>query len=315
MSYDLVNVIVPVALFLVLFYLVYRYGTQEVLVEKGGDIRTVRKFILTPQLVAGSIVAIVVALAFLSVKVVPQGNAGVKFNSLFKTYSIVHEGTVFIMPIFESVYLYDLRVREVTVSPTKKRKGEGTVWGTSKDGITVGVEATMWYKLVPENLMKVHRNFGPDYEEKFIRPSFIGAIKYIISKYTAEELVSFSQYGVEYDLKEYIRNKIEPMGFLFIDAVIRDIKLSPDYEKALEERRIAEQEALKMKYAIKQESLKVEKMMVEAKGKAQALSVIGEVIRKNPKILTYMYIDKLGKKIKVLVTDQKSILNVDKMEK
>ncbi len=315
MSYDLVNVIVPVALFLVLFYLVYRYGTQEVLVEKGGDIRTVRKFILTPQLVAGSIVAIVVALAFLSVKVVPQGNAGVKFNSLFKTYSIVHEGTVFIMPIFESVYLYDLRVREVTVSPTKKRKGEGTVWGTSKDGITVGVEATMWYKLVPENLMKVHRNFGPDYEEKFIRPSFIGAIKYIISKYTAEELVSFSQYGVEYDLKEYIRNKIEPMGFLFIDAVIRDIKLSPDYEKALEERRIAEQEALKMKYAIKQESLKVEKMMVEAKGKAQALSVIGEVIRRNPKILTYMYIDKLGKKIKVLVTDQKSILNVDKMEK
>ena len=315
MSYDVANVLVPIVLVIVLIYLIYRYGTQEVLVEKGGDIRTARKFILTPQLVAGSIVAVVIALAFLSVKVVPQGNAGVKFNSLLKTYSIVHEGTVFIMPIFESVYLYDLRVREVTVSPTKKRKGEGTVWGTSSDGITVGVEATMWYKLVPENLMTVHRNFGPDYEEKFIRPTFIAAIKYIISKYTAEQLVSFSKYKVEYDLKDYIKKKIEPMGFLFVDAVIRDIKLSPDYEKALEDRRIAEQEALKMKYAIKQESLKVEKMMVEARGKAKALSVIGEVIRKNPKILTYMYIDKLGNKIRVLVTDQKNILNLDKLEK
>ncbi|NPA80536.1 MAG: prohibitin family protein [Thermotogae bacterium] len=314
MNYDVINVVVPVLLVVVLIYLVYKYGTQEVLVERGGDIRTVRKFILTPQLIVGSLVAILIALAFMSIKVVPQGNAGVKFNSLFRTYSIVNEGTVFVMPFFESVYLYDLRVREVTISPTKKRKGEGTVWGTSSDGITVGVEATMWYKLVPENLMNVHRNFGPDYEEKFIRPTFVGAIKYIISKYTAEDLISFSQHKVEYDLKEYIKKKIEPMGFLFIDAVIRDIKLSPDYEKALEERRIAEQEALKMKYAIKKESLKVERMMVEAKGKAKALSVVGDVIRRNPKILTYMYIDKLGDKIKVLITDQKSVLNVEKLE-
>lgn len=315
MSYDILNVLVPVALIAVILYLIYRYGTQEVLVEKGGDIRTVRKIIITPQLVAGTIVAVVVALAFMSVKVIPQGNAGVKFNSLFRKYSIVREGTIFIMPFFEKIYLYDLRVREVTISPTKKRKGEGTVWGTSKDGITVGVEATMWYKLIPENLMKVHRNFGPDYEEKFIRPTFIAAIKYIISKYTAEDLIAYSRHGVEYDLKEYIKAKIEPMGFMFVDAVIRDIKLSPDYEKALEERRIAEQEALKMKYAIKQESLRVEKMMVEARGKAKALSIVGEAIRKNPKILTYLYIEKLGKKIKVLVTDQKNLLNIDKLEK
>ncbi|NPB03036.1 MAG: prohibitin family protein [Thermotogae bacterium] len=315
MNYDLLNVVVPILLIVVLVFLVYRYGTQEVLVEKGGDIRTARRFILTPQLVLGSLAAILVALALLSVKVVPQGNAGVKFNSLLKTYSIVHEGTVFIMPLFESVYLYDLRVREVTISPTKKRKGEGTVWGTSSDGITVGVEATMWYKLVPENLMMVHRNFGPDYEDRFIRPTFIAAIKYIISKYSAEQLVSFSQHKVEYDLKEYLKSKLEPMGFMFVDAVIRDIKLSPDYEKALEERRIAEQEALKMKYAIKKESLKVERMMVEAKGKAKALSIVGEAIRRNPKILTYMYIEKLSDKIKVLVTDQKNILNVEKLER
>jgi len=40
MSYDILNVLVPVALIAVILYLIYRYGTQEVLVEKGGDIRT-----------------------------------------------------------------------------------------------------------------------------------------------------------------------------------------------------------------------------------------------------------------------------------
>ncbi len=315
MMYDLGSLIFVALFILVVVFLVYRYGTQEILVERGGDIRTARRIILTPQLVVGISVSFVILLLFLSIKAVPQGNAGVKFNPLFRRYTIVKEGVVFVLPFVEKVYLYDLKTREITLSPSKKRKGEGTVWGVSSDGITVGVEATMWYKLSSDRLMDVHRNFGPDYEEKLIKPTFIAAVKRVISKYKAENLIAFSQHRIEYDLKEYIKGKIEPFGFTFVDAVIRDVKLSPDYEKALEERRIAEQEALKMKYDIKKESLKVERMMVEARGKAKALSVIGEVIRKNPKILTYMYIEKLGDKIKVLITDQKNLLNVEKLEK
>jgi prohibitin 2 len=120
---------------------------------------------------------------------------------------------------------------------------------------------------------------------------------------------------LDLEIKGILRNKLEPIGINVLDVLIRDIKFSPDYERALEEKKLAEQEALKMQQLIKKESLNVQRMLVEAKGKAEAISIVAKELKKNPEYIGYLYVDKLSDKIKVIITNEKSILNLDEVIK
>jgi regulator of protease activity HflC (stomatin/prohibitin superfamily) len=312
---DLFSPILSLIVVLAILYILYKYGTQEVLVEQQGTIRTKRKIKLSPTLIVLILVGLILMLISMSYRVIPQGYAGIKFNQVFRTYTVLGEGGNLIIPFLENLYQYDLQVREYTLSSSVKRKGEGTLWGITSDGISVGVEATLLYQINRDSLIKFHRNVGMGYEEKVIQPVFKSAIKSVISKYTSDGLLSFGRMGLDLEIKGILRNKLEPIGINVLDVLIRDIKFSPDYEKALEEKKLAEQEALKMQQLIKKESLNVQRMLVEAKGKAEAISILAKELKKNPEYVGYLYVDKLSDKIKVIITNEKSILNLDEVIK
>jgi regulator of protease activity HflC (stomatin/prohibitin superfamily) len=312
---DLFSPILSLIVILAILYILYKYGTQEVLVEQQGTIRTKRKIKLSPTLIVLILVGLILMLISMSYRVIPQGYAGIKFNQVFRTYNVLGEGGNLIIPFLENLYQYDLQVREYTLSSSVKRKGEGTLWGITSDGVSVGVEATLLYQINRDSLIKFHRNVGMGYEEKVIQPVFKSAIKSVISKYTSDGLLSFGRMGLDLEIKGILRNKLEPIGINVLDVLIRDIKFSPDYEKALEEKKLAEQEALKMQQLIKKESLNVQRMLIEAKGKAEAISIVAKEIKKNPEYVGYLYVDKLSDKIKVIITNEKSILNLDEVIK
>jgi len=312
---DLLSPILSLIVVLAILYILYKYGTQEVLVEQQGTIKTKRKINLSPTLIVLILVGLILMLISMSYRVIPQGYAGIKFNQVFRTYTVLGEGGNLIIPFLENLYQYDLQVREYTLSSSVKRKGEGTLWGITSDGVSVGVEATLLYQINRDSLIKFHRNVGMDYEAKVIQPVSKSAIKSVISKYTSDGLLSFGRTGLDLEIKGILRNKLEPIGINVLDVLIRDIKFSPDYEKALEEKKLAEQEALKMQQLIKKESLNVQRMLVEAKGKAEAISIVAKEIKKNPEYVGYLYVDKLSDKIKVIITNEKSILNLDEVIK
>lgn len=313
--YDFLNIVIPILIVIVLAYLLYRYGTQEVLVEHHGNIRAVRKITITPQLIVIIIVSLLLAVIAMSYKVIPQGYAGVKFNHILRRYSAVSEGINFIIPFVESIYQYDLQIKEYTISTAARRKGEGTIWGMSADGVSVGLEATLLYKINKDNLMLVHKDLGMDYDEKIVYPIFKSALKSIISNHTSDELISFGKNKIDEELKKSVKAKLEPLGISVVDAMIRDVKFSPDYEKALQEKKIAEQEVLKMRYVIEKESLNVQKMLVEAEGKAKAISIVAKELKKNPEYIGYLYVDKLSDNIKVIIANEKTLLNLDEIIK
>jgi Membrane protease subunits, stomatin/prohibitin homologs len=309
------SLIFSLAIILFILYVLYRYGTQEVLIEQQGNIRTTRRIKLSPPLIVVILAGLIVLLISMSYRVIPQGYAGIKFNQIFRTYSVLGEGGNFIIPLLENLYQYDLQIREYTVSSSVKRKGEGTLWGTTSDGVSVGIEATLLYQINRDSLIKFHKNVGVNYEEKLIQPVFKSTIKSAVSRYTSDGLLSFGKTGLDLEIKRVLTEKLEPLGVKILDVLVRDIKFSPDYEKAIEEKKIAEQEALKMQYLIKKESLNVQKMLVEAKGKAEAISIVAKELKKNPEYIGYLYVDKLSDKIRVIITNEKGILNLDEIIK
>jgi regulator of protease activity HflC (stomatin/prohibitin superfamily) len=106
------------------------------------------------------------------------------------------------------------------------------------------------------------------------------------------------------------------------DFILRDIHFSEEYAVAVEQKQIAEQQALQAYYVVeskKQEAEQVrqtaqgsadaaviaaegqaEARLIQAEAEAKALELIAAAIRSNPDLLTYLYIEKLSPNVEVM---------------
>ena len=92
--------------------------------------------------------------------------------------------------------------------------------------------------------------------------------------------------------------------FIVIDDVnIRDIKFSAEYQKAIEQKQIAQQDAERMNYVLeksrKEKEQKIidaeavkESKIIQAQGEAEAISKVGDALRRNPNVISYEYVQK-----------------------
>ncbi|MEO0275977.1 MAG: SPFH domain-containing protein, partial [candidate division WOR-3 bacterium] len=115
---------------------------------------------------------------------------------------------------------------------------------------------------------------------------------------------------VEKKIEDKIKEILEKDGFLIEKVILKDIKLPPDFLKAVEEKNIAEEEVKKMEYVLEKEKKEAERKKIEAQGKAEAIKIISEELRKNPQYIKYLYVEKLSDNVKVIISDQGTILDL-----
>ena len=136
--------------------------------------------------------SLVLGLAFILpnlVKTVPAGNVGVewlRFKNGTQVKNPLGEGIAFIMP-WNQIFLYD----------TRAQIGEASIHTLSADGLSVDVELTWTYNLVPEAAGIVHKTIGPDYGEKIIGRVVTAMVRKQIASYRSEDLHSSERINFE----------------------------------------------------------------------------------------------------------------------
>ncbi len=262
------------------------------------------------------VVIIVLVLLFIavSIRTVPVGHAMVKFNILTKRFSVAGEGITLVPPIIYKTYIYDMRRLEYTMTA---RKGEGkkpniddSLWSPTKEGLQVGIDLTCWYRINPDKLVDVHRRIGPDFDEKVIRPAIRGIVRLVISEYPIMDVYSEKRKEIQSEILKRVRSLLEKDGFIIEDIVLRDVHFTPEFGKAIEEKQIAQQEAERMKYVLEKEQLEAKRKEIEAQGKARAIQIVSEQLKRNPEYIKFLYVDKLAHNVKVIVSDQATILDL-----
>ena len=134
----------------------------------------------------------VLAFAFILpnlVKTIPSGNVGVEWRRFQNGTQIgnpLSEGIAFIMP-WNQIFLYD----------TRAQIGEASIHTLSADGLSVDVEMTWTYNLVPEAAGIVHKTIGPDYGEKIIGRVVTAMVRNQIAAYRSEDLHSSERINFE----------------------------------------------------------------------------------------------------------------------
>ena len=262
--------------------------------------------------IAASVAGLVLVIA--SVRVVPVGHALVIFNTITRSFRLSPQGVTLVWPLISQTQQYDLRRLEYTMSATtgegRRAAVDDSLWSPTQEGLQVGIDITVWHHLDPARVTQIHQKIGPDYEEKIIRPAVRSVIRLVISEYPVMDVYSAKRAAIQDEINVKLKALVEKDGFVIDEVVLRDVRFTDQFTKAIEAKQIAQQAAEQMKYVLEKESREAERKVIEASGRAKAIETINEALRQNPNYIRYLYVDKLSDKISVIVSDQNTIMDL-----
>src|SRR5213594_3429617 len=265
-------------------------------------------------MILAAAILLVIIIVPASVRVVPVGHILVIFNTITRSFRASRQGVTLVPPFITSTQLYDLRRLEYTMTGTKgegrKAEWDDSLWSPTQEGLQVGIDLTVWHHLDPLRVIEIHQRIGPDYEEKIIRPAVRSVIRLVISEYPVMDVYSAKRARIQDEINAKIKTLVEKDGFLIDEVVLRDVRFTEEFTKAIEAKQIAQQAAEQMKYTLEKEQKEAERKVIEAQGRANAIETINRALAQNPNYIKYLYVDKLSDKISVIVSDQNTIMDL-----
>ena len=281
----------------------------------------VQRFKAGPAVIAVIvIVALVVIMTLSGLVVLDPGYAGVQFRRFPPSArgvkkEVLGPGLHWVMPGNTTVIKYSTRTETYTMS---SRLGEGvvrdadTLYGPTKEGLKVGLDLTMAYRLDKTRLPEIHDTLGETYADKIIRPTIRTIVRTALSKAGIQDVYSEKREQLQNEAEKALIVKLGERGIIVESLLLRDVIFPSEYEKAIEAKQIAEQDAQKMEFLLQRETKEADRRkieaegiktarIIEAEGEAEALRQVNAVLQENPDLLQYMYIDKLAEDIEVLV--------------
>jgi regulator of protease activity HflC (stomatin/prohibitin superfamily) len=285
----------------------FRHATQEIFVERGGEIITARKFKLDKKSTLILIISLITIIFGLTLRITSGQNYMLAYNSITDKYYLYKGGINFHIPIINEISIYDIRIKNF---PEDKKPF--TIWSSSLDGIQVGLDLRIWFSVDTNNIIKLHRSFGPENYKKIIEPELKSITKSEISKYSAIDIWTVGKQNLAENLRKALNDKLENYGIYVYSVSIEEVKVNPEFLKTIEEIAISKQKAEKLKYEIQAEELESQKRKIQAQAKAQEIEIISKALNQNPKYIDYLYVDKLSDKVQVIISDKPNFINLER---
>ena len=136
----------------------------------------------------------------------------------------------------------------------------------SKEGLIMGLEASILYHLDPSQAATVYQSVGPTFAEVLLVPNFRSAIRAITAGNTAAALYSDGREGIAAQIMEDVRRQVAPRGIIVENVLLRDLQLPESLKHAIEAKQQAQQEAQRMEFVLQREKQEAERKRVEAAG-------------------------------------------------
>ena len=217
-----------------------------------------------------TVFAVVAVVLFLSrfFTTINAGHVGVVTQFGRVTGRTLEPGLHWLAP-WQSCVHFDCRVQ----------KFDGKTECFSKDLQLISVELSLLTTLPPDKAINVYQSIGVNYMTQVI-PRVLENLKQRIAAYNAEEVIEKREpirVNVLTSCKERLSDVVS-----VDDVVLVNISFSDVYEKAIEQKQVAQQEALRAKYELERAKTEAEKAIETARGEAEAIRVRGEALKDNP---------------------------------
>jgi regulator of protease activity HflC (stomatin/prohibitin superfamily) len=238
---------------------------------------------------------------------------------------VLQPGLRWVIPFAENVKTYSVARQTYTMSVASAEgqvQGDDSIRARTRDGQEVNVDASVIYSIDPNMIIQLHIEWQDRYQDAVVRPLARGVIRDMASQYGIEEIVSSKRAEMVQKITDELTIKLGENNLTLVDFILRDIHFTEQYAAAVEQKQIAEQNALQAQYVVQQKKQEAEQVrqtaqgaadaavisaqaeaksiQIKAEAQAAAWAVLAKVLNQNPEMLTYEYIQKIAPNLQVI---------------
>lgn len=209
--------------------------------------------------VIGLILVIVIMNCFRSV---PTGFVGVRTQFGAVVGNELSAGLQFKVPFIQDIEIIDCRTQKI----------EADANAASKDLQNVSSKIAVNFAVNPESAVELYKQIGNNYKIVVIDPAVQEVVKMITAQFTAEEIIT-KRSEVSMKMTDLLSEKISADGIIVEAFNVINFDFSDEFNKAIENKQIAQQQALKAEQDLNRIKIEAEQKIVQAKAEADALKL------------------------------------------
>ena len=267
-----------------------------------------------PMIAVICIIAVIAAIVVFSAgAIVPAGCTGV----------VVTLGSVSDTTYSEGFHLKIPFVQQVEIVSNKIQVYETDASAVSKDLQTVNSKIAVNFRVRSDASASIYKNIGSDYQQVILMPAVQESMKAISARYNAEQLIT-NRNQVGQEIKEQLESKVSEYGIQIEKFNIVNFDFSAEFNSAIEQKQVAEQNLLKTKTEqeeqlviadadaqkkIKAANAEAAAIKAKADAQAEANKVISESL--NDTLLRYQLLEKWDGSVPKVASSANPLLTLD----
>lgn len=165
---------------------------------------------------------------------------------------------------------------------TQTQEVKETMQVLSREGLTIGLEMSVLYRLNPDSAGRVYQTIvGGDYENVVLKPQFRSISRSVTASFQASALYSTERERLAVAIQEELSKTVGPRGIIIESAPIRNVGLPSQLTEAIEQKQRADQESQRMEFILTKEKQEADRKRIEAKGIADFQTIVAQGISEN----------------------------------
>lgn len=245
------------------------------------------------------IVVILLVLVFSSFTMIPAGHSGVVVTLGKVEDSAMSSGLHFKIPFVQKAVLMNNKIQKSEVDSNS----------VSKDLQTVSSTVAVNFHISGDSAPSIYKNIGTMYEDTVLQPAIQESVKSITAQYTAEELIT-ERSAVGDEISKTLSDKVTEYGVIIDKFNIVNFEFSAEFNAAIEQKQVAEQNYLKAQtekqQTIMEAEADAEATLTRAAAEAEANNKINASL--NEYVLKYLQIEKWDGKYPSVLSSDSSVL-------
>ena len=219
-----------------------------------------------------------------AVKVVEDGQAGVKADFGKISDQALPTGWYFYLPMVSWVEVWNTKTQEI----------KETAQVPSSEGLISTLDISVLYNVPVDRVVLVRKTTGAFYRDVILEPYVREAIRNVVSGYEVKAL--FNDQGrkeMGQKMLAFLKEKVGSRGIVIQDVLLRDVRLPDIFSQSIQIKLKTEQEALQKEFELQKAKKDAEIEVARANGVAQSNRIIAGSIDET--YLHYLWIMGLQK--------------------
>lgn len=218
-------------------------------------------------------------------------------------------------PLSPGLYFYNPFSSGIRELDVREMKLEAKTACFTADTQRVDVDYAVTYFPEPTKIGALYSQFGEDWYEKVVPQVIAGALKDAVGRYRADDLVSKRE-EVRGTAQTEITDGLKPRHVTVTKLDLTNLDFDDQYEKAVEEKVVAIQDAAKAKNKTVQIEEEAKQKVASAKAEAEAMRIKTQALAQSKSLVEYEIAQKWdGKLPQYMFGNSMPLLNLESFKK